>query len=47
MFADFIGQGYPLVFNQVDATDCRKRIALSILNKQASIMPSRFKTGKL
>jgi hypothetical protein len=35
MFADFISKDCPLVFGQSHVTQCRERIALSILNGQA------------
>jgi hypothetical protein len=35
MFADFISKDCPLVFGQNHVTQCRERIALSILNGQA------------
>jgi hypothetical protein len=38
MYADFISQDYPLVFNQSHATQYRERIALSILNKEGSVL---------
>jgi Ulp1 family protease len=35
MFADFLGLGYPLSFKQEHITQCRERIALSILKGSA------------
>jgi sentrin-specific protease 1 len=35
MFADFLSKDCPLVFGQSHVTQCRERIALSILNGQA------------
>jgi hypothetical protein len=35
MFADFLSQDWPLVFSQEHITQCRERIALSILSGSA------------
>ena len=40
MFCDFLAQDCPLVFGQDHVTQCRQRMALSILNGQASIIGS-------
>jgi len=40
MFVNFISQDFPLVFSQKYVTQCRERIALSVLNgKIPSIEP--------